>query len=353
MLPPSADRREATGRESPAESEETRDHMADLSTTYMGLALRNPLIVASCSLTKSVDGVRRCADAGAGAVVLKSLFEEQILADVHGTEIDTSVPWHPEALDYVQRMGLELGPQSYLKLIKEAKQAVSVPVIASLHCVSAGLWTDYVRRIADAGADGIELNISVMLSDPRRDSGAVERIYTDTVENVARLTKIPIAVKIGPYFTSVARMVSDLWLRGAKALVLFNRFYQFDIDIDTMRLAPGHRLSSPQEIALPLRWISLLSGRVKCDFAASTGVHNAAGVAKLILVGATTVQICSILYTNGLAQIGTILADLERLMEKHGFKSIDQMRGKLSQAESDRPELYERLQYIKALVGIE
>jgi len=325
--------------------------MADLSTTYMGLALRNPLIVASCGLTKTADGVRRCADAGAGAVVLKSLFEEQILADLRGNEIDTGFLWHPEALDYVQRMGLELGPQSYLKLIEESKKAVSIPVIASLHCVSSGLWTDYVRKIADAGADAIELNISVMLSDPRRESGDVEKIYMDTVESVARLAKIPVAVKIGPYFTSVARMASELWKRGAKALVLFNRFYQFDINLDTMELAPGHSLSSPQEIALPLRWISLLSGKVKCDFAASTGVHDADGAAKLILVGATTVQLCSTLYKNGLSRIGTIRTDLERLMEKHGFKSIDQMRGKLSQARSDKPELYERLQYIKALVG--
>ena len=327
--------------------------MADLSTTYMGLALRNPLIVASSSLTKTVEGVRRCADAGAGAVVLKSLFEEQILADLHGDEIDAKFAWHPEALDYVQRMGLEFGPQSYLKLIGEAKRAVSIPVIASLHCVSPGLWTNYVRKIADAGADAIELNISVMLSDPRRDTGHVEKIYTDTVESVAKLAPIPVAVKIGPYFTSVARMASDLWMRGARGLVLFNRFYQFDIDIDKMALSPGHRLSSPQEIALPLRWISLLSGKVKCDFSASTGVHDAAGAAKLILVGATTVQLCSTLYENGIARITVIRDDLERLMEKHGFASIDQMRGKLSQSRSERPELYERLQYIKALVGMD
>lgn len=327
--------------------------MADLSTTYLGLPLRNPLLVASSSLTKTVDGVRRCADAGAGAVVLKSLFEEQILADLAGDEIDAKFAWHPEALDYVQRMGLELGPQSYLKLIKDSKRSVSIPVIASLHCVSPGLWTNYVRQIADAGADAIELNISVMLSDPRRDTGHVEKLYTDTVESVARLTTLPVAVKIGPYFTSVPRMVSDLWMRGAKALVLFNRFYQFDINLEKMALAPAYRLSSPQEISLPLRWISLLAGKIKCDFSASTGVHDAAGAAKLILVGATTVQLCSTLYQNGIERIAAIRDDLERLMDKHGFKSIEQMRGKLSQAKSDRPEMYERLQYIKALVGMD
>jgi dihydroorotate dehydrogenase (fumarate) len=327
--------------------------MADLSTTYMGLALRNPLVVASCSLTKTVDGVRRCADAGAGAVVLKSLFEEQILADLHGNEVDATPLWHPEALDYVQRMGLELGPRSYLHLIGEAKRAVEIPVIASLHCVSPGLWSNYVRQIADAGADAIELNISAMPSDPKRDGAAVEKLYTDTVESVTHLAPIPVAVKIGPYFSSIARMASELWKRGAKALVLFNRFYQFDIDIERMELAPGYRLSSPQEMGLPLRWISLLSGRIACDFSASTGAHDATGAAKLILAGATTVQLCSTLYKNGIDRIGEIRDELEALMEKHGFASMNEMRGKLSQAESEVPELYERLQYIKALVGME
>jgi dihydroorotate dehydrogenase (fumarate) len=328
--------------------------MADLTTTYMGLSLGNPLMVASSSLTKTADGVKRCADAGAGAVVLKSLFEEQILADLRGDDIDDAkMLWHPEALDYVRRMGLELGPRSYLALISESKKAVSIPVIASLHCVSPGLWTDYVRKVADAGADGVELNISVMPSDPKREAGDVERIYLDTVESVARLSTIPVAVKIGPYFTSVARIASELQERGAKALVLFNRFYQLDIDLEAMKLAPGYRLSAPEELALPLRWISLLSGRIPCDFAASTGAHDGAGAAKLILAGATAVQLCSTLYRGGLRRLGTIREELERIMERHGFTSLEAMRGRLSRAASDKPELYERLQYIKALVGIE
>lgn len=342
-----------TARERRGAQQEKGNAVADLSTTYLGLKLRNPFIVASCSLSKTAEGVRRCAEAGAGAVVLKSLFEEQIMADAHGDAIEANSLWHPEALDYVQRMGLELGPREYLKLIEASKKAVSVPVIASLHCVSSGLWTDYARQIAGAGADAVELNISMMLSDPRRASGDVELIYHDIVERIARVSKIPVSVKIGPYFTSVPRMASELWMRGAKGLVLFNRFYQFDIDIDAMRLAPGYKLSSPQEIALPLRWISLLSGKVKCDLAASTGVHDGAGAVKMLLAGATAVQLCSTLYKNGLGQIEKIRADTESWMEKHGFKSIDQMRGALSQAKSDNPALYERLQYIKALVGIE
>jgi dihydroorotate dehydrogenase (fumarate) len=330
-----------------------RNRMADLSTKYLGLDLRNPFIVASCSLTKTADGVRRCADAGAGAVVLKSLFEEQILADLHGDAVEANFLWHPEALDYVQRMGLEFGPQSYLKLIGEAKKAVSIPVIASLHCISSTLWVDYVKKITDAGADGIELNISVMLSDPRRDSGGVEQVYFDIVDRVVRMTDLPIAVKIGPFFTSVARMSNELWKRGAKGLVLFNRFYQFDIDVEKLRLTPGYKLSSPQEISLPLRWISLLAGKVKCDLAASTGVHDASGAIKLLLAGATAVQLCSTLYLKGLGQLGTIRGETDAWMDKHGFTSLEQMRGRMSQMQSDRPELYERLQYIKALVGMD
>jgi dihydroorotate dehydrogenase (fumarate) len=193
----------------------------------------------------------------------------------------------------------------------------------------------------------------VMLSDPRRESNSVERVYLDTVEKVVHLVKIPVAVKIGPHFTSVARMASELWMRGARGLVLFNRFYQFDINIDTMALAAGQRLSSPGEIALPLRWISLLAGKIKCDFAASTGVHDSAGAIKLLLVGATTVQLCSTLYRNGLGRIGIIRGEMEAWMDAHGFKSVDQLRGRLSQLQSDRPESYERLQYIKALVGMD
>lgn len=327
--------------------------MADLSTTYMGLELRNPFVVASCSLSKDVDGLRTCADAGAGAVVLKSLFEEQIWAGIEQTGQYTGALWHTEAVDYVEKMGLALGPTEYLKLIEEAKRTVSIPVIASLNCTSSGVWVEYAKRIAAAGADGIELNIAMMPSDPKRGAGEIEERYFQVVENVRSNADIPVAVKIGSHFTSIAQFARQLQLRGAAALVLFNRFYRLDVDIEKMALAPGYRFSSPHEMSIPLRWIALLAGRLEIDLAASTGVHDGAGAVKQLLAGATVVQLCSTLYLNGLETIGRIREFLESWMRGHGFDSIGQFRGKLSRMQSEKPEVYERLQYIKALVGIE
>jgi dihydroorotate dehydrogenase (fumarate) len=327
--------------------------MADLSTRYMGLELRNPLIVGSCSLVKNVDGVEKCADAGAGAVVLKSLFEEQLRVETAKAQEHFWLYGHSEAFQYVSKMAMPLGPREYLKLIEEAKAKVSIPVIASLNCISPKWWTDYAKQINAAGADALELNVSVMPSDPGRASEEIERIYLDIVEALKNMIEIPIAVKLGPYFTSVARMAEQLAGRGVSALVLFNRFYQIDIDIEKVEPAPGLRFSSPDEISIPLRWIALLAGRVKCDLAASTGVHDGTDFVKQLLAGATAVQVCSTLYVNGLGQIGKILKKVEAWMTEHGFAAIGDFRGKLSQMVSERPELYERLQYIKIFVGIE
>ena len=327
--------------------------MADLSTRYMGLALSNPLIVASSSLTKSVDGVKKCADAGAGALVLKSLFEEQIAVEAKEMESNIWLYGHTEAFEYVSKMAMPLGPRDYLKLIKESKSAVSIPVIASLNCITPRWWTDFARQIEGAGADAIELNVAMMPSDPDRTAQEIETIYLDIVESLKSSIGIPIAVKIGPYFTSVARMARDLCDRGVAALVLFNRFYQLDIDIEKHVLAPGLRFSSRDEISLPLRWIALLAGRVECDLAASTGVHDGAGMVKQLLAGATAVQVCSALYEKGVEHIGTIIGEVEAWMAKNRFGKIDEFRGKLSREATDTPEVYERLQYIKTFVGIE
>jgi dihydroorotate dehydrogenase (fumarate) len=310
-------------------------------------------MVASCSLVSKLEGVSRCADAGVGAIVLKSLFEEQIQAETEDLEQYLWMSGHPEAFEYISKMGMALGPREYLKLIEAAKSKVSVPIIASLNCISPKWWTGYAEQIAAAGADGLELNISVMPSDPGRTSEEIEGLYLEILEGVRTETDIPIAVKIGSHFSSIARIADELCRRGASALVLFNRFYQLDIDIEKLKLTPGYKFSSPEEISVPLRWIALLSGRVKCDLAASTGVHDGAGVIKQLLAGAAVVQICSTLYVNGLEQVGRMLGQIEEWIKRHDFESVDQMRGKMSQMESDRPELYERLQYIKALVGIE
>jgi dihydroorotate dehydrogenase (fumarate) len=327
--------------------------MADLSTTYMGLELQNPLVVASCSLSKTIDGVRTCADAGAGAIVLKSLFEEQIWGEMENTGQFTGALWHSEAIEYIENMGMALGPKGYLALIEEAKRTVSIPIIASLNCVSPKVWLDYTKRIVNAGADALELNISPMPSDPKRGSEEVEELLYQIAEAVVQSVDIPIAVKIGPYITAVAKIARELEMRGASALVLFNRFYQIDIDIEKLELAPGYKFSAPFEIAVPLRWITLLAGRTELDLAASTGIHDSAGVIKQLLAGATIVQLCSTLYLNGVKHIASIREGLEQWMAGHNFDTIDQFRGKLSQKESDKPELYERMQYIKALVGID
>jgi dihydroorotate dehydrogenase (fumarate) len=327
--------------------------MSDLSTEYLGLKMKNPLVVASCSLTKTVEGVKKCADAGAGAVVLKSLFEEQIDLDIKDMERHLMPYWHPEALDYVRGMGMSFGPKEYIAMIKEIKKAVTLPVIASLNCISPQWWISYAKQIVDAGVDALELNIAMMPSSPERTAREIEDIYLKIVSEVRAHIKIPLAVKIGPYFTSMARFAKELSKSGASSLVLFNRFYQPNIDIEKVQLAPGYNFSSPEEMGLSLRWIALLSGRIGCELAASTGIHDAAGVIKQLLAGATAVQVCSTLYLNGLKQIQVILSELASWLDSYGYASVDEMRGTLSQSESDKPELYERIQYIKALVGIE
>jgi dihydroorotate dehydrogenase (fumarate) len=327
--------------------------MIDLKTTYMGLELRNPLVVASSGLTATVDGIQRIEDAGAGAVVLKSIFEEQIAVDVDDLTQNTWLPGHPEAFDYVREMGFALGPAKYIDLIAEAKKRVVIPVIASLNCISASWWTDYAKKIEDAGADALELNISVMPSDPKRTSAEIEKIYFDILESVKLKIKLALALKVGPYFTSMSRFADELARRGASSLVLFNRFYQFDIDYEKLTLSSGNPLSMPCESSNCLRWVALLSGRLGIDLAASTGVHESGDVIKHLLAGATVIQLASTLYKNGVGKITSVLSELEEWMVAHGFKSLADFRGRLSQAHSEKPELYERLQYIKALVGVE
>lgn len=328
--------------------------MADLSTRYMGLELLNPIMVASCGLSKNLGGIRRISDSGAGAIVLKSLFEEQIQKEmVEDIEKYIGPSWHSEAYDYVNKMGMELGPREYLKLIEEAKKSIPIPIIASLNCVSSLWWKDYAKQIETAGADGIELNIAYPANDIKKKSDEIEQIYFKVLNKVKGTINIPVAVKIGPYFTSLSRFAYELCRQGASAIVLFNRFYQFDINLKEMKIVAANPLSVESEMKLPLRWIAQLYGRVNCDLAASTGIHSSESVVKQIFAGAQTVQLCSVLYKKKVDYLSTILKEVETWMEKHGYDTIEQMRGKLGQQESKNPELYERLQYIKALVGLE
>ncbi|GAB4374668.1 MAG: dihydroorotate dehydrogenase-like protein [Spirochaetales bacterium] len=326
--------------------------MANLQVQYLGKTLPTPFIVSSSSLTQSVESIRKCEEAGAGAVVLKSLFEEQIEADIKKEEYEGLSQMHPEAHEYFDQMGRHLGPSDYLKLIESAKKVVKIPVFASLNCVSEPWWIRYAEQLATAGADGIELNLSRMPRDPAETAQMVEDRLVHIVETVVQKVSLPIAAKIGPYFTSLPNMVHRMERAGVKGLVLFNRFYQLDIDPQTLRLAPGYQFSTPQEVYTSLRWISILSGQVECDLSASTGVHDGITAVKLLLAGASSVQVCSVLYRKGIGELRNLLKGIETWMEEKQFTSIDEFKGKLSQTESTEPETYERLQYVKALTGI-
>jgi dihydroorotate dehydrogenase (fumarate) len=351
--------------------------MPDLTTTYMGMTLRNPLVVASSSLSGSLDGVKNCAAAGAGAIVLKSLFEEQISAETNALSRYSDHAGHGEATEYLQGYSRDWGPRSYLKLVEDAKKSVAVPIIASLNCRTPDRWVDYARKLEVAGADAVELNIAIMPLKAERPGVAVEDRYLKIVHEVKSRVSIPVAVKIGPYFSSFSHFAKKLcsgamegpefsvgWCGpgrtekkvmrlGADALVLFNRFYQLDIDIDKMQLVAGNPYSTSAEIHTSLRWISLLAGRVAADLAATTGVHDSTDVVKQLLAGACVVQLCSTLYRNGLEQIAVILDGLNQWMQAHDFAAVGDFRGILCQARSRRPANYERLQYIKLFVGVE
>lgn len=327
--------------------------MTDLSTTYMGLRLRNPVVVSSSGLTGSLDNVRRCVDAGAGAVVLKSIFEEQIEAEAAEQAPASEVyGYHLEAEEYLARYGREGAAERYLARVREAKRAVPVPVIASVHCVTAGGWTDFAARAEEAGADALELNVFVLPSDPRRAALDNEKVYFDVVRAVTRKVSIPVALKVGSYFSALAHTLIELSRTDIRALVLFNRFFPVDFDLEAMELVPGAIYSTPAEMQLPLRWISILSGRVRCDLAAATGVHDGAAVVKQLLAGASAVQVCSALYQNGIPHLEAIVRQLGEWMERKGFERIAQFRGALAQKLVANPAAYERVQFMK-ISGVE
>ena len=349
--------------------------MADLTTTYMDLKLPNPIVVSSSGLTGTLKGVVRCAEAGAGAIVLKSLFEEQIAAETGALGHFTDADAPGEGAEYLQSYGMALGPRDYLRLVREAKQAVTVPVIASLNCVSREHWIDYAVQLAGTGADALELNVALMPTQTHLDGTTVEEHYFRILQAVKARVTIPVALKVGPYFSAFTHFSDRLshdrteapdftvgWFgpsttpgkivwRGADALVLFNRFYPFDIDIERMKTATGSPYSTSAEIHTSLRWISILAGRVGCDLAAATGIHDGRDAVKQLLAGATVVQVCSTLHRNGLGRIGQMLGQIEDWMLTRGYSSLPEFRGRLSQLRSERPASYERLQYVKLLGG--
>jgi dihydroorotate dehydrogenase (fumarate) len=328
--------------------------MANLKTSYLGLELDNPFIVGACGLTKTAERVKRCAEAGAGAVVLKSLFEEQIRLEMAETTDALAAELHPEALQYLEAdIAAQQGPRQYLELIREASRSVSIPVIASVNCTGAETWVEFAEQIAAAGPAALELNVYVLATDPDRTSGEIEQVYLDTLAAVKSRVKIPVAVKLAPYLSNVGRMALGLEAGGADGLVLFNRLFYPDVDLDHEQLKGVLGLSHPGDHRRTLRWTALLADRMQGDLCATTGIHDGLTAAKMLLVGARAVQVVSVLYRKKLDVLGEMLADLNTWMDQQGYADLDAFRGKLSHAKIADADKFERAQYIKAFAGVE
>ena len=327
--------------------------MKDLRTNYLGLELKNPVIAGSCGLTNAIDKIVEFAENNAGAVVLKSLFEEQILAELNQNVADFNMEY-PDAYDYVRQYTRDNVVSDYLTLIGEAKKRTNIPVIASINCVSAEEWVSFAKSVENEGADALEINISLLPSDLHKKSNDYEKVYFDVIEKVGELIKIPIALKMSKYSSSLANLIARLsWSGRVQGFVLFNRYYRPDFDIDDLTVKTAPVFSTPQEIATPLRWIALLSNRIDRDFAASTGVHDSAGVIKQLLAGAKAVQVVSTLYANGGKYINELIGGLEEWMERHSFATIDDFRGKLAYRDQEDSSSLQRIQYMKYFAGIE
>jgi dihydroorotate dehydrogenase (fumarate) len=332
--------------------ENTSDDMKDLSTKYLGLDLKNPLIVGSCGFTNSVDKIKELADNNAGAVVLKSLFEEQIQAEL-SANLENYNADYPGATDYIREYTRGNEVDNYLQLISGAKKAVDIPVIASINCVSASEWVSFAKSLEQEGADGIELNISLLPSNPKMTSEENEKKYIEIIGGVSEMVSIPLALKMSHYSASLANLIQKLsWTDKVSGFVLFNRYYSPDIDIDKMVVKSSNVLSSPLEGTGPLRWIALMSGLIEKDLVASTGIHDSEGFIKQILAGATAVQVVSTIYKNGAGQIGTILKGLEEWMEFNSFAKLADFRGKLSYEKATEPAVFERTQFMKYYGGL-
>lgn len=319
--------------------------MVKLETNYLGLTLKSPLIISSSGLTNSVDKISKYEALGAGAVVLKSLFEEQINYEA-GIYVENGLS--PEAHDYITSYSKTNALEEYLKLIENAKKAVKIPVIASINCMSVNEWISFAKDIQKAGADALELNVFFVASNKEQSSEKYENLYNDLIVKVKHVTNLPLAVKIGYHFTNLPGMVNNLYVRGARGVVLFNRFYEPDIDIENLKLTTSGVFSSPADIRQSLRWVGIISDKVeKIDIAASTGIHDGKAVIKQILAGAKAVQICSVLYKKGDEQMKVILEELENWMSKKNYNTIEAFRGKMNYSRIPDPSLYERSQFMK------
>lgn len=326
--------------------------MVDLSTTYLGLQLKNPLVVSASPFSKKVDTIRKLEDAGVSAVVMYSLFEEQIVHESLALDhfLSQGTESFAEALTYFPDLDhYNVGPESYLELIQKIKAAVSIPVIGSLNGISSGGWVDYARKIEQAGADALELNIYFIPASLDISSQELEQTYVDLVADVRRQIHIPLAVKLSPYFTALPQFARRLVQAGANGLVLFNRFYQPDLDIETLEVVPNLVLSSPDELRLPLRWIAMLYGRVQADLALTSGVHSGRDVIKAAMAGASVSMAASAFIANGPGKAAEMLEEMKQWMEEYEYDSIKQMLGSMSQKAVAEPAVFERANYMKVL----
>ncbi len=324
----------------------------DLTTTYMGMTLRTPLVPSASPLSENIDSIKRMEDAGAAAVVLYSLFEEQIVAQrhdmhhhlTHGTES------YAEALSYFPEPPIfHLGPDGYLEHIRQARAAVDIPVIASLNGASIGGWIDYAQQIQQAGADALELNVYYIPTDMDLTGEEVEATYLEILSAVKAVVSIPVAMKLGPFFSNMAHMARCLDITGADALVLFNRFYQPDIDLEILEVVPHVLLSTPQDLRLPMRWIAILYHRIQADLAATSGIHTAVDVVKMLMAGAQITMMCSALLQHGIDHLRIVEQELCEWMERYEYSSVHQMQGSMSQQYCHDPSAFERAQYMRAL----
>jgi dihydroorotate dehydrogenase (fumarate) len=324
----------------------------NLSTNYLGLNLRTPLVVSASPLSEEIDNIKRMEDSGAGAVVLYSWFEEQLRRDriELSSALDQGTFSFPEALTYFpEPETFHLGPEEYLKHIRRAKDSVRIPIIASLNGSSAGGWTQYARLIQEAGADALELNIYYIPTGTNLSGAEVEQTYLDILSAVKREIAIPVAVKLSPFFSNFANMAKRLDEAGASGLVLFNRFYQPDIELESLEVRPNILLSTPMAMRLPLRWVAILYGRIAANLAATGGIHRGTDALKMLLAGANVTMLCSVLLRRGIPQIKVIERDLIAWMEEHEYESVGQLRGSLSQKNCADPSAFERAQYMRAV----
>ena len=322
--------------------------MTDFSTSFAGLKLANPIIISSSGLTRSAERVASLAEAGAGAVVLKSLFEEQIMFETDKALAENFYD-HAEGADYISAYVRQQTIQEYLNVIRDSKKCCNIPVIASINCHNDAEWVNFAKDIEDAGADAIEINILSLMTDANYEYGAFEKEHVKILKHLKQTVKIPVIMKLGNYFTNPVALVSQLKANGADAVVLFNRLFPFDIDIEDVKTSVGHVLSNDSDLSNPLRWTGIVSNAVRnVDIAVSGGVQDGAGVVKSILTGASAVELCSVIFENGASHIQTMKDELGAWMEGHGFKSIEEFKGKLNAGSGrDNADHFERTQFIK------